>query len=434
MKTVKKVEEVSFGKKLLYCQGCLGQNIVNLTVVTWVLYFFAPPEGAGVPLIPVALAGVIVGIGRFLDVISDPLVGYWSDNATFKSGRRRPFIFWGAPLVALTFFLIWIPPVKHESLLNVVWLFVMINGYFTALTIAGVPYRSVIPDISSSSKDRLIISMWMAVFGSIGALIGAGVTGPIIQSLGYVPMGIVLGIIGWASFWLALKGVRERQRTRVDLTTHLSIFGAVKETLKNKEFLAFGASIFSFQVGFQMFMIIIPYFVKVILGRPEAQVAIFQGSFVLVMMASLPLWLWIGTRIGKRKGQLLTLLLLAVLFPIFFFIGFIPGISPYLQALLYFCIVAVPVSGLYVFPNAIVGDITDYDELVTKKRREAMYYGGFGFIEKSAWAVSAFLVGLILDIFGYSSANPMGIRLIGPLVGIVAFVGFMAFRRYSLPD
>jgi GPH family glycoside/pentoside/hexuronide:cation symporter len=425
---------LSFMRKVLYCQGCLGQNIINLAVVTWVIYFFAPPEGAGISLVPVGVAGVLMGIGRFLDVLSDPLVGYWSDNATYASGRRKPFIFWGAPLTAITFFLIWMPPVGHESVWNAVWLFLVVNGYFTALTIAGVPYRSVIPDIASTSKERLAISMGMALFGSVGALMGAGMTGPVIQSFGYVPMGLILGVIGWASLWLALKGVKERPRSAEDLATGLSIFGAVKETLKNREFLSFAASIFSFQVGFQMFMIIIPYFVKVVLGRPEAQVAIFQGSFVVVMMASLPLWLWAGNKIGKRKGQLLSLLLVALLFPFFYFIGFLPLVDPFYQALLYFCIVAIPVSGLYVFPNAIVGDITDYDEKITKKRREAMYYGGFGFVEKSAWAASAMLVGLLLDKFGYSADNPMGIRMVGPLVGFIALLGFLAFRKYTLPD
>jgi glycoside/pentoside/hexuronide:cation symporter, GPH family len=424
----------SFTRRMLYCQGCLGQNVINLAVVTWAIYFYAPPEGAGTALISVGIAGILMGIGRFLDVISDPLIGYWSDNATYASGRRRPFIFWGAPLTAIFFFLIWMPPVGRNSIWNAVWLFLIVNGYFTALTIAGVPYRSVIPDIADTSKERLAISMGMALFGSVGALLGAGTTGPVIQSFGYVPMGLILGIIGWASFWLALKGVKERPRSAVDLGTKLSIFGAVRETLKNREFLAFAASIVSFQIGFQMFMIIMPYFVRVILGRPEAQVAIFQGSFVLVMMASLPFWLWAGTRIGKRRGQLLALLLLAVLFPLFYFIGFLPVLDPFWQTLVYFCVVAVPVSGLYVFPNAIVGDITDYDEKITRKRREAMYYGGFGFVEKSAWAASAFLVGLLLDRLGYTAANPLGIRLAGPIAGVVALLGFLAFRSYSLPD
>jgi GPH family glycoside/pentoside/hexuronide:cation symporter len=427
-------DKYTFGKKILYAQGCLGQNVVNLAVVTWVIYFFAPPEGTGTALISIGLAGIIVGIGRAIDVITDPLVGYLSDNSTSKSGRRRPYIFWGAPLLALTFFLIWVPPVKGESIYNALWLFILLNGYFIALTITGVPYRSVIPDIAPSSKERLSVSMWMALFGSIGALIAAGATGPIIGVFGYAPMGAMLGIVGCASFWIALLGVRERQRSTKDLETHLSIFGAVRETLKNKEFLAFGAAVLAFQVGFQMFMIVVPYFVKVILGRPEAQVAIFQGSFVVIMICALPLWALIGNKIGKRKGQLLALSLMVILFPIFFFIGFLPFVDKFVQALIYFCLMAVPISGLYVFPNAIVGDITDYDELITKKRREAMYYGGFGFLEKAAWAISAFLFGFILDIFGYSSENPMGIRLIGPIVAVIVLLGFLGFRTYRLPD
>lgn len=425
---------LGFGKKLLYAQGCLGQNIVNLAVVTWVIYFFAPPEGTGTTLISMGLVGFIVGIGRIIDVITDPLIGYLSDNSKFKSGRRWPFILWGTPFVALAFFLIWMPPVNGESLLNVLWLFIFINGYFVAFTIVTVPYRSVIPDIAPSSQDRLSVSMWMAVFGSFGVLIAAGLTGPLIQAFGYLPMAAVLGAVTWASFWLALKGVMERPRSKEDLMTHLSIFGAVKETLKNKQFLAFGASILTFQVGFQMFMIVIPYFVKVILNRPEAQVAIFQGSFVVVMIAALPLWVWIGNKIGKRRGQLLALFLITILLPIYFFVGYLPVIDKFIQALIYFCIVAVPISGLYVFPNAIVGDITDYDELLTKKRREAMYYGGFGFLEKFAWAISAFLIGFILDVFGYSVENPLGIRLVGPLVAVIALLGFLAFRGYRLPD
>ena len=427
-------DKYTFGKKLLYAQGCLGQNIVNLAVVTWVIYFFAPPEGAGTALIPIGLVGIIVGIGRVIDVITDPIIGYISDNATFESGRRRPLILWGAPVLAVTFFFIWMPPVKGESLINALWLFIFLNGYFIALTVTAVPYRSVIPDIATSSKERLSVSMWMAGFGCIGVLIAAGATGPIIEALGYTPMGIILGALGCASFWLALKGVREKPRSIEDLETHLSIFGALKETLKNREFLAFGASILAFQIGFQMFMIVIPYFVKVILGRPEAHVAIFQGSFVLVMIAALPLWLWVGTKIGKRKGQLLALLLITVLFPFFFFVGFLPQIDRFVQALIYFCLVAIPVSGLYVFPNAIVGDITDYDELITKKRREAMYYGGFGFLEKFAWAISAFLIGFLLDVFGYSVENPLGIRLVGPVVAFIALLGFLGFRMYRLPD
>lgn len=426
-------KRITFTQKLLYAQACLGQNVINLAVVTWVIYFFAGGGGRP-PLIPIALAGLILGVGRIIDVFTDPLIGYWSDRSTYKAGRRRPFILWGTPLLAISFFLLWIPPVAEESWLNVLWLFAFINIFFIMLTITTVPYRSVIPDIAPSSRERISVAAWMAVFGTVGVMIASVGSGPVIEAFGYPAMGLILGLIVLISFWLSLLGVKEQPRSEADLQTSLSLKEAVAQTIKNKHFLAFAAAIVSFQVGLQVFMIVLPFFVTVILGEGEAQVALYQGAFVVIMVASLPLWSWLGNRIGKRRGQLLSLLLVAIIYPIYYFVGNFPGLAPSTQALIYFGLLAVPISGLYVFPNALVGDIADYDELKTKKRREAMYYAGFGFMEKAAWAVSAFLVSIIFPVFGFTVENPLGIRLVGPIVGVISILGLLGFHYYRLPD
>ncbi len=424
---------ISFAQKLLYAQGSLGQNVANLVVVTWVIYFYTG-GGGRIPLIPIALVGVIMGVGRVIDVITDPLVGYWSDKSTYKGGRRRPFILWGGPLLALTFFLLWMPPLGEESWWNVLWAFIFINAFFLMLTITIVPFRSVLPDIAPDSRERISVSAWQAVFGTIGVMIAAISSGPIIEAYGYSTMGIMLAIVILISVWISLLGIKEKPRSETDLKTTLSLKEALTQTLRNRHFLAFAASIISFQVGFQIFMIVLPFFVEVILRESEAQVALYQGAFIVIMMAALPLWIWLGNRIGKRKGQLLSLFLIALLFPLYYFVGQIPLFTPSIQALLYFGLLAVPISGLYVFPNALVGDIADYDELKTKKRREAMYYAGFGFMEKAAWAISAFIVSIVLPVFGFTVDNPYGIRLIGPIVGVISMLGFVGFLSYRLPD
>lgn len=424
-------KHVTYKQKLLYAQGCLGQNVVNLIMVTWVVFFYG---GGQAPLIPLALAGVVFGIGRIIDVISDPIIGYLSDNATFKSGRRRPFIFWGAPLLAISLFFVFTPPAPEIIWINVLWLFIFSNLYFTMLTVTGVPYRSVLPDIAPSSKERISVSAWMAIFGTIGVMIASLGGGPIIEAFGYPVMGITMGVIVLASFWISLFGVKERHRSESDLKARLSLFGAILQTVKNKQFLAFAAAIICFQVGLQIIMMALPFFVTSILGQSKAQVAVYQGTFVVIMFIALPLWVQIGSKLGKRKSQLISLFLLAILSPFFFLTGYLPIIAPTIQAIIFFALFAIPVAGLYVFPNAIVADITDYDEMKTNKRREAMYYAGFGFVEKAAWAISAFLVATILPVFGFTAENPLGIRLVGPIVGLLAFIGFIGFWSYRLPD
>lgn len=426
-------KRITFAQKLFYGQGCLGQNVVNLAVVTWIIYFFAGGGGRE-PLIPIALAGFVLGIGRIIDIFTDPLIGYWSDRSNHKMGRRRPFILYGTPLLGLSFYLLWIPPVAGESWWNVLWLFVFINFFFLMLTVTAVPYRSVIPEIAPDSRERISVSAWMAVFGTVGVMIASIGSGPVIESFGYPMMGLILGLIVMISFWLSLLGVKEKPKNGAIPETSLSFKDSVIQTLKNTHFLAFAAAIVSFQVGFQVFMIALPFFVTVILGEGEAQVAIYQGAFIVVMIAALPLWSWIGNRIGKRKGQLLSLLLVAILYPLYFFVGNLQWLPANIQAIAYFAVLAFPVSGLYVFPNAIVGDITDYDELKTNNRREAAYYAGFGFMEKAAWAISAFIISIIFPVFGFTIDNPLGIRLVGPIVGAISILGFLGFRYYRLPD
>ena len=53
------------------------------------------------------LAGLLGGLPRSVDAISDPVMGYLSDNTNTRWGRRRPYIMVGAILTGLMFMLLW---------------------------------------------------------------------------------------------------------------------------------------------------------------------------------------------------------------------------------------------------------------------------------------------------------------------------------------
>ena len=56
------------------------------------------------------LVDLAILIALVVDAISDPLVGYWSDNFRSRWGRRHPFMYAAALPVALSYFLLWNPP------------------------------------------------------------------------------------------------------------------------------------------------------------------------------------------------------------------------------------------------------------------------------------------------------------------------------------
>jgi Na+/melibiose symporter-like transporter len=103
------------------------------------------------------------------------------------------------------------------------------------------------------------------------------------------------------------------------------------------------------------------------------------------------------------------------------------------QALLFVAAMGVPMAAVFTFPNAITADIVDYDELRTGHRREAIYYGTQATLEKIASSLFPLILALLL-LLGGTADDPLGIRLVGPVAGFSALVGFLTFRGYRLPD
>ncbi|MBP1656609.1 MAG: hypothetical protein H6Q31_1210 [Bacteroidetes bacterium] len=62
------------------------------------------------------LVGLACAIPRFLDAVSDPVMGFLSDNTRSRWGRRRPWILAGLVICAITSVLLWDPPLSHHSL------------------------------------------------------------------------------------------------------------------------------------------------------------------------------------------------------------------------------------------------------------------------------------------------------------------------------
>lgn len=94
----------------------------------------------------------------------------------------------------------------------------------------------------------------------------------------------------------------------------------------------------------------------------------------------------------------------------------------------------IPLAITFIVPNAMVADIAEWDGLVTGQRREGMFFGAQGLIIKIVIGISSLVTPFIFDIFGYTKDNPLGLKLIGPIAGIIALAGIFFIRRYGLTE
>ena len=113
----------------------------------------------GLGLLP-AVASTIMMVAKIWDAITDPLMGFISDNTRGKYGRRKPYMVVGGILLIVGIFLLFLP-IEEWGIISpdnkaglVAWMVVMYLLWNTFSTITMVPYCSMSSDISPSFKER----------------------------------------------------------------------------------------------------------------------------------------------------------------------------------------------------------------------------------------------------------------------------------------
>ncbi len=252
-------------QKALYAAGTGAQNIFNMTLVTWSMFFYAPPAGQGQPLTPIVLFSVAMLSGRLLDAVLDPLVGYWSDRIRWRWGRRLPFIVLGGLPLALSFLLIWLPPVPGYSLYNGIYFLLMVNVYFALTTLVFVPQGALLPEIAVSQTERLSLATYNAMSAMITAAVVAVGTGPLAQHIGFRGMGAAMAAVGLVLTYAPVAAIREKKQA--PSANPLRLGDAVRLTFNNRPFMAYVTGMVFFYLGFNALMGDLPYFVTMVLHQ-----------------------------------------------------------------------------------------------------------------------------------------------------------------------
>ena len=435
--------------RLAYSSASVSSNALSQAWGLWLLYFYAPPADAthvgrlddAFGLDARVLAALLLTASRLVEALDDPLIGYWTDRTSSRWGRRIPFIVLGTPLWGLLFFLLFTPPEAAGSGLTVAYVLVVAWAFYMLSNLAGAPLEALLPQLARTNADRVSVATWQVVFGVIGAAVGLSLSSLLREFLGFAPMAAIIALIAVSVRLLALGGswryaLADREPAAPGFVP------ALHRTFTNRQFLAFLPSFVLFQVGAQLLIAALPFYVDTVLhasslfgwsAADDAGLVTFVLTVAVLggMLAAIRPFGRLAGRVGKANAYRVAMLGAAGYFPLLFAIGLLPGLAAGWQAVLAVLLAGVPTAGVYLFPNIITADIIDDDAARGGTRREAMYYGAQNLVEKLATALAPLLFALVL-LAGDSAANPTGVRLVGPLAGVLVLVGYLAFRAYTL--
>ena len=417
-------------RALAYASGAAGYEIVDRIVVGVLMYYYLQPGGKGVRLIDEAVFGAIFLFGRAVDSFADPLVSSWSDKSKSTRGRRAPFILYGGlPLAACTAMLFF-PPVRGVSVWNAVHLAVFLGLFFFFFTYYVCPMLALIPELSRTPEDRMNISSFVGLALLLGSIIGTVFWEPVKAALGYRGMALAMCGLALLLMLLPVWAVDEKKYCE-SRPSSMNLFASLVATFRNRPFVIYLVGNVTFWFGFNIITIGVPYYITVLLKQPESQLMYYMGTVFGVTILAIPILNMVTKRIGKRLTMIILLFMFAALLPPIYFLNApwlpIPGTT---LGYILLGLIGFPLAGLFIVPNAIVADLTDYDEMLTGERHEAMYFGAQGFTLKVNMGISTFLMTLMFKHFGCSVAEPLGVQLTGPVAGVFALIGAVLFLFY----
>ncbi len=411
-------------EKAGYALGAFGGGLLNVMVATWLLFFYSPPADRGDPLLSVKVTALALTVGRVVDALADPVVGYASDHIRSRWGRRLPLVTGGSIPLVLVFFLIWHPP---EGV-GAVYVCTVLGAFFFLYTVVMCPYSALLPEIASEVPERADIAGYQAL-AQMGAAAVVGVaSGYLIESLGYGGTAAAVGVVSVPCFWVAAWSVRrhvvvERQRP-------YPLVRGLSQVLGNVPFRYYLVASAAVWTGLNLLATSLPFFITVVVGRARHELGVFMGANIGVSALSVPLVRNLCTVFGPTRVVRGACLGLGAVLPLLGLVGSeLPG-GEYLQAVLLMVLAAPFLAAVYIVPPVLLSDIVDGDRRRTGERKEATYFGFNGIVLKGSLAVGAYLVSVLFHTLGYDSWRPAGIRAAGPVAGGLALLAALLFSSY----
>ncbi|MCD6570957.1 MAG: MFS transporter, partial [Deltaproteobacteria bacterium] len=441
------VEKFPFWAQILYSSGNIGIFIADRVWVTFMLYFYLPPAESGMPeLISnrtflgfLTVAGLVTIFGRTVDAIADPLVAAWSDRSKSKLGRRKMFLTFGGLPLMLASVLLFFPPSSEPGTANAIYMAIMLGILLFFFTFYTAPWLALIPELSHTDRERINIVTLQAVFSLIGTVIvmvGGYLIWGKLESSGMDKTSalqftvVILGFIGLIFCYLAVIPINEK-RYCASVPSDTGLVESIKLTFSNRPFLLYLFGTMCLIFGVNIISQTAPYYVTVLLQKKEAFASSVFGAIFVVALIFFPIINLLCRYIEKRIIMIIGLSIFAICSFLLYFLGTetLP-FSPINQAFIIFGLIGIPVSIVFIVLNAIVSDLAEYDAIKTGSKREAMYFGAQGFLMKINLGISTLILAFLFSGFGKDLANPLGVKLSGPVAALVCAIGIILFMFY----
>ncbi len=378
----------------------------------YAVYLASIPVGLYLPFVysrdfglELTQVGLILMLARISDVVTDPLIGYLSDRTPGRFGRRKPWLAGGALVMMISAFQLFNPTVLNDPPIDSWHLLIWAVGLWLGWTMINIPYYAWGAELSGDYDERTRITGWRQAFGFLGnvsvltvPVLAGEITGygslpreglTIIGSMALIALPLLITI--------TILKVPEREaypRPRSSILKH------ARAMFSNGSFmlLFFGFMLMSLGTGWgsATFMLFATYVVEAE-GQTQAILLGYFGANII----SLPIWVLIAQRIGKKPTWIIGGILFVIVTPSFLLLG--PGDL----TAFFVCLALYGVAGGN-FGALSMSMKADVIEIAARRSSENIAGSYIAVWSLGQKFVTALALGLALPLLQYMGFDPRG--------------------------
>lgn len=405
--------------------------------------------------------GLIFFLPRVFDAITDPIMGYISDNTKSRWGRRRHYVFMGAVLMGISFVIMWQlyreDGITYNFYFFMFWSFI----FYLGLTLFSVPYVAMGYEMSNDFHERTSI---MAIAQWIGQW--AWVIAPWFWVIMYdkswfesadvatrslaIWVGVACAIFAMvpAIFIKSKSSLHENYAPLTFRSIGFSlkeIFMGFKEAFASEPFRKLCIATFFIFNAFNTiasfsFFIIVYHLFNGDAGASGIWPTLFGSLGALsTTFLVIPIVARMSKKWGKKRAFIFSQSISILGYVLFWFL-FVPG-KPYMF------IFALPlfsfgIGSLFTIMMSMTADVIDLDELNTGKRREGIFGAIYWWMVKVGFAIAGLLSGTLMTLVGFDPSVAVqpegaitGLRIFFSAIPIVGtLIAIYVMRDYDVDE
>ncbi len=383
-----------------YGVGDFGLNIYWNTLTLFLVFFYTVVVG-----LDPKVAGLIYFIGMAWDAVSDPVVAGLAERVRTPRGTYLPFLFYGSPLLALAFVLLfWVPPFEGSALILVLIAVALL--FRTAYTLVAIPYAALSARVTYDSMERTELA-GVRMFFAFGGLLLVSLLAPkMLRAISggneytdgaFLVASVAGAVVATAALYLCYALSRERPPPGGSELSHPTLRQVAHVLLRNRALLILLCIIFLQSSGNASLMVSLLFFLETQEGLASQETVL--TAFAVATMVGVPLWTQIIRWTGKKIAWVLASSIMTASGLAMLVFGTLPVMAVPVPIIVYGACLGAFAVMLWSF----VPDTVEYGQVQTGLRAEGVSFGAVMVSQKLAGALMGLIVGLVLARIGFDA-------------------------------